>query len=148
MEEGALEVEEDGIEEVERGQIDLIEIVAEQVESGEEDVNIGGDIASMSNSGESGSDESILGSSSSDGDEYGDGGHDIVIPQAMETGGVDGGDEEGNDDEEGKRAQVRSLEDLVATLQQQQMEDRDQYRRVMEEMTIERDQIAAEKDKL
>ncbi|XP_057870126.1 uncharacterized protein LOC131076811 [Cryptomeria japonica] len=90
------------------GGIDLIAMVVEQVDSGEEDVDISGEIASMSSSDEG--DESGSGSSSNDGDEGGDDGHDVEMPQDTEFGGAERGDEEG------LRDQFKRLEDLVATL--------------------------------
>lgn len=62
--------------------IDLIEVVIEQVESGEEDVDISGETTSMRSSDRSDSegDELALGPSSNDGDEGGDSGHDVDMP--------------------------------------------------------------------
>lgn len=88
------------------------------------------------------SDESGLGSSSSDGDEGGDDGHDMEVPQAAESIGVDRGDEEG------LRDQIRCLEDLVATLWQRWMEDRDRYQHAMEDLTAKRDMIVVDIDQL
>ncbi|XP_059067868.1 uncharacterized protein LOC131858596 [Cryptomeria japonica] len=87
---------------------------ANHVDSGEEDVDISGETASMSSSDRSDSegDESALGSQRSDGDEGGDSGHDVEMPQDMESRGAERADEEGLID------RVRSLEDLVATLRQ------------------------------
>lgn len=85
-------------------------------------MDIGGDTTSMNSSDGSNSDsgESVLGSSSSN---VYEGRDDIDMPFIMEIGGAEGGD-----DKEVLRAQVSSLEDLVSTLRQRQMEDRDVYR--------------------
>ncbi|XP_057866686.1 uncharacterized protein LOC131074132 [Cryptomeria japonica] len=68
------------------------------------DVDIGGETASISSShrSESEGDESQLGSLKNNGDEGGYDGYDIDIPQAMEIGGEEGGDEEGLRDQENK----------------------------------------------
>ncbi|XP_059067566.1 uncharacterized protein LOC131858361 [Cryptomeria japonica] len=92
------------------GGIDLVATVTRQVDSDREDVDIGGDTASMTSSDDSY--ESGSGSSSSDGDEGGDDGYDVEMSQDAESVDVDRGDEEG------LRDQVRRLEDLVATLLQ------------------------------
>lgn len=81
------------------------------MDSGREDVDLGGETVSMSSSNESG--ESRSGSPSSDGDEGRDDGYDVEIPQAMKFVGMERGDEEG------LRDCVRHLKDLVATLRQQ-----------------------------
>lgn len=75
---------------------------------GEGDVDISGETTSLSNYDGSESEvyELVSGSSSSDGDEGGDKGHDVEMPKVMERGG----------DEEGLRDRVRSLEDLGTTL--------------------------------
>ncbi|XP_059068598.1 uncharacterized protein LOC131859087 [Cryptomeria japonica] len=74
------------------GGIDLITMVTEQVDSGEEDVDISGETASMKNYDES--DESGSGSSSSGGDGGGDDGYDVEMPQVTKSVGAERGDEE------------------------------------------------------
>lgn len=60
----------------------MIAAIAEQVESGKEDVDISGETISMRTSDRSDNEgnESALGSSKNDGDEGGDIGHDVGIP--------------------------------------------------------------------
>lgn len=62
------------------------------MDSDREDVDIGGETASMSNSDDS--DKSGSRTSSNDGDEVKDDGYDVEMPQAKESVGVDRGDEE------------------------------------------------------
>lgn len=56
----------------------------------------------------------------------------------------EGGDEEG-ENEKVLRAQIRSLEDLVVTLRQHQMDDRDNFCRAYGSLEVEKDHIIGER---
>lgn len=127
----------------------MIALEAEREDS-EGDVDIGGDTESMSiydRDGSENNDFEIRSSSSGGSDGGHGGGKDIEMPQVGDAPATKGGGEEESEDEKVLRARIRSLDDLVATLQHCWIDDREHFRRAYGAFEAERDQTTGERDR-